>query len=316
MDQSVVSSLFKIYLRRSDLRESSIEIKSRAVRWFVELIGDMDVKGIRYSHAEDYKSWLAKGRSKSSANSYLRNLKPFFSWMFRSGYITENPFTSIKLYVVGESKKAVFEADEIERILKVADLRWQVIVLLGLCSMRRGEILNLCISDIDFEKNYILISPKKNTENTWSWEIKDHNQAYVGLPGKVADLIIQLMAEMPAGQPYVCLKPGYYARLIELSRKGELDYRKRLCPWGNFNRDFYSLLKRAKVSRKKFHALRATFATDRYNAGYDIKKIQYLLRHSSIQTTVGYVVKGLDEQQLVAESNGVFDHKYYASKVL
>jgi len=309
-----VKSLYEMYLSRSDLAESSVEITGRAVRWFTELFGDIDAEQINYGHADDFKAWLAKGRSKSSANTYLRTIKPFFAWLAERRHIEQNPFDKkLRLYVVGEQKRPLYTPDEIERLFAVADLRWKVIVALALNSMRRGEILNLVLSDIDFEKNLILITPKKDTEYTWRWDIKNHNQAYIGLPESVANLLVKLRENLPVKQPYITLKPAAYERNMRLKVAGELDHRLRKCPWGNFNRDFAMLLKRANVKRRRFHDLRSVFATERYRDGYSLKKLQCLLRHSSIQTTARYI-KEIEEQKLVAESAETFN-KHYASNV-
>lgn len=312
MEQSVTSLSVK-YLERSKLRESSVEIYSRAIRWFVELSDDLDVRVIDYGHAEDFKTWLAKGRSESAANTYLRPIKAFFSWLARRRYVDRDPFDGIKLYIVAEKKFDIYSLDEIARMLKVADLRWQVIISLALNSMRQGEILNLVLSDIDFDKNLILVTPKKDTAYTWRWDIKDYNQAYIGLPACVVPLLIELREQLAERQPYINLTAGRYYRQMVRKQAGTLTHRLRNCPWGNFNRDFKGLLERAHVKRKRFHDLRSTFATVRYNDGYSLKELQYLLRHSSIQTTARYV-RNLKEEKLVAKSIGTFT-KYYASNV-
>ena len=315
MEQSETSlfELFEKYLLRADLAESSVELYSRAVKWFVVLFGDVPAGRLSYEHAEDFKSWLGKGRAKTSANSYLRGIKPFFSWMHRRRYIETNPFDQVRLFRTGDKKIEVYEVDEVQRMFDVADLRWQVIISLALNSMRRAEILNLVISDIDFEKNMILVSEKKDTKHTWRWRIKNRNQFYIGLPEIVTKLLIRLRDELPIGQPYICLKHNYYRRNMRLKSESRLTHEKRNNPWGNFDRDFKSLLRRAIVRHRRFHDLRATFATERYNSGYNLKKLQYLLRHSSIQTTARYI-KNIDEQKLVAESAKTFE-KHYVSNV-
>lgn len=312
MEQSITSRI-REYKLRSHLRESSEEILDRAVRWFVELLGDVNPDVVTFGHVEDYKSWLAKGRSESSANTYLRIFKPFFSWMAKRRHIELDPFDGLRLYTVAEKKFEQYNPDEIHRIFKVANLRWQAIVCLALCSMRRAEILNLNIKDIDFEKDLILIKPKKDTEYTWRWDIKDHNEAYIGISDEVSRFLIMLAEQIQDGMPYVILKPKYFKRNMKLKKQKLLTTRLRNCPWGNFNRDFGTLLKRACVKKKRFHDLRGTFATDRYNEGYSLKELQYLLRHSSINTTANYI-RNIEEQKLVAKSGQTFK-KYYVSNV-
>jgi len=313
MENTITSRLGE-YKTRSHLRESSTEILDRAAKWFIELCGDMDPRGVTYGNIDDYKSWLAKGRSESSANTYMSVFSPFWSWMAKRHYIEQNPFDGVRLYKVQQKKFDTFKLDEIERLLSISTNLWKTIICLGLCGMREGEILNLVVSDIDFEKNMLRITPKKNTPYTWLWEIKDYSQAFVGFDDTVNKLLtIQCESLKGSMQPYPCLKPRYWERNLRLKKEGKLRHRLRNCPWGNFTRDFRTLMGRALVKPKRFHDLRGTFATERYKHGYNIKELQYLLRHSSIQTTARYI-HSFEEQKLVAKSGLTFQN-IYASKV-
>lgn len=332
MEQSVSSRIVQ-YKARSDLRESSVEILDRAVEWFIEQIGDKDVSELAYSDIDDFKRWLLKPRvrplrpgcrwrtgprmyvpSRATANTYLSIFKPFFVWLRRRGYISQDPFDGIRLYVVPEKKFDVYQVDEVSRILRVANPLWRTIFCLALSGMRRAEILNLNVRDIDFEKNHILVTPKKDTADTWRWDIKDSNQRYIGVDECIVRLLIgQCEALQGSKMPYVCLKKSYWERNLRLRDAGELSHRLRNCPWGNFSADFKALLRRARVKSKRFHDVRSTFATERYNDDYGLKELQYLMGHSSIQTTARYV-RNIEEQKLVAKSSQTFK-KYYATNV-
>lgn len=328
MKQSV-SERLREYKARSHLRESSEENLDRAVRWFIELHGDIEASAVRYGHIDDFKSWLIKPRrriiphanrqgshyqpSAATANSYLAIFKPFWGWLAKRGYIETDPFDGITLYPVTAPKYKQYSVEEVGRILIVADLRWRSIVCLGLCSMREAEILNLVISDIDFAENMILINPKIDTATTWRWDIKDYEREFIGLDDSIAGLLLRLIDGIDGDKPYVVLKDHYWRRNLKLRDSGELRHRKRTCPWGNFNRDWRSLCRRAKVTPRRFHDLRGTFATERYREGYDLKAIQTLMRHSSIQTTARYI-QGIETKKLVKQSGQTFK-KYYASLV-
>ncbi|MBN1377872.1 MAG: site-specific integrase [Gammaproteobacteria bacterium] len=294
-----ITELFNMYLQCSVLAESSADIKKRAAGYFLKLFGDMSPDLITFCHTEDFKNFLAKGRSNQSANIYLQNFKPFFTWMMKRGYIKTNPFSELKMFAIGTELTEKFNADELERILKVADTRWKVIVLLGLSSMRRAEILNLTVRDIDFDRAFIYIRGKKDSDTTWPWQIKNHNQAIVPLIKAVEQPLIELIEDL-GKQPYVVVVPEYYQRLMDRKAAGTLNFRLRNCPWGNFTRDFYCLLDRASVPRKRFHALRATFATKLDEKKFSLREIQKLMRHSSSQVTARYIRH--EQQELIARS--------------
>lgn len=312
MDNKSISSLFEMYLSRSDLAESSIELKRRSFKFFLDCFGDIDPARINYAEAEDFKVFLAKNRKKSSANIYLQNFKPFFSWMFKRGYIKDDPFSQIKLYTKENNIKPIYEKDEIERLMRIADKRWKVIILLGLTSLRRSEILNLCVSDIHFDKCYIHVTPKADGENTWKWDIKDHQSEITPLPEiweigeskyNLHILLMDLIDQLPRRQPYVIVKENYYQIMMKRKADDTLTWRHRNQPWPNFSRSYNSLLKRAKVSPKRLHDLRATFAT-KMSETLSLTKTQKLMRHSSPATTARYYIRN-QQEKLVTESNKI-----------
>jgi len=307
MCKQTVTMMFKLYIERSQLRESSIEIKSRAAELFVKWFGDLSIDKVGYGHAEDYRNLLLKERNTTSVNIYIQNFKSFWAWLVKRGYIDKNPFADIKMLPSGRQRIKPFTPDEIERILKVADNRWKAIVLLGLASMRRAEVLNLVVSDIYFDKDYICINPKKDTLYTWQWDIKNYcNEAIVLLPEMARNLLLGLIEELPVKQPYVFLTPERYQGCMRLKLEGKLTHRIRNCPWGNFSRDFRNLQRRAKViPTRRFHDLRGTFATT-MSQYLSLTDVQRLMRHASSNTTAQYYIKP-ERQKLVAKANGLMD---------
>jgi len=315
------SSLFELYLSRSDLRESSIEIKRRAFRFFQDYFAELPLDRISYAVVEDFRTLLTKGRSRTSANIYLQNIKPFFGWLVKRGYTNIDPFAGLAMYRIEKKRRPTYDSLEIERIMRVANQCWQVIVLLKLVSgLRRAEVLNLVVRDIHYDQRYILVSPKLETAETWLWLIKEHRQEIVPLPETVElpnmivkfhDLLIRL-SESLEKQPYVVLPAKYYHRNLKRREEGKLTYEDRLCPWPNFNRAFNSLLRRAKVNHKRPHDLRATCATT-LSKHLSLTETQRLMRHASPQTTAKYYIRH-DEEKLVQKASEI-TKKYYASNV-
>lgn len=309
--KKTVTELFEKYLECSDLTDSSVDIKRRVFKYYLCLFSEVDIGFISYCHAEDFRNYLAKGRSKQSANIYLQNFKPFFSWLAKRRFIPADPFAEVSLFRIGTEITEVYTEDEIRRMLLVADTRWRTIILLALSSMRRAEILNLTVRDIDFDGSLIYIREKRDSETTWAWTIKNHNAAIVPMAAAVEPLLTELMSSL-GSQPYVILPQRSYHRLIDRKQAGTLNFRLRNCPWGNFTRDYYSVLSRASVERKKFHSLRATFATRMDGEDFSLREIQKLMRHSCPQTTARYIRH--DQHELIAKSGAVLD-KYYETQL-
>ncbi len=311
-----VSELFKIYLSCGAYADSTIESKRIAMGFFINKLDDLDIDKVTYGHAEDYQKILWQGgRVAKTVNLYVIHLSHFFEWTIKHKYVQDNPFFGLKSLPEQINKRPRFTDEELTRMLEVANIYWTNLICLGSLGLRRGESLNLVVRDIHFDEGYILITPKKDTAETWRWGIKNRTQAYAPLPefimllGKMIKFqanLCKLIELLPQRQPYVSIPPGYFQRLMKSHREGILHHRKRKCPWGNFDRDFKALLKRACVSPKSFHDLRRTFAHKLKLAGYDLKETQTLMRHKSIQTTAEYYVN-IDEQELVSNVNGTFE---------
>lgn len=313
--------LFADYIECSDIAPSSQAIRGRAALYFCEQYGRgalLENPGeIGYAHAEDYRNALAKTRSKTTANIYFLNLKPFFSWLASRGFIERNPFREVRAFRIEQQHVKPYSDAEIARILMVANVRWQAATLLGLSSVRRSEIGNMVVSDIDFEQGLIRVSPKKDTPETWSWTVKNHQAQIVPLPQLIGTLkgrvnlhklLLDLIDDLGStGQPYLFLSRPQYKRRLAERDGGTLTWDKRVNPWTSFSRDWRNLLKRAKVDHRRFHDLRGTCAT-RLGDFLPLAKVQKIMRHSSPQITARYIQ--VDRDELVAESAGILGRCY------
>lgn len=317
----MVSELFELYLSRQDLRPSSVRFKRRALKYFLDYFGDMPVGGITRAIAEEYRTILAVGRSKSAANGYLANFKPFFEWLYRHNRIPQNPFYGLRQFRITRTQRITFTAYELSRMLKIASQIWRVRIVFGLLGMRRGEMLNVCDCDINLSSDHphIVLSPKKATKETWPFDLKDFAIRYVALPEKMYfdDIVVRLHADvkelMRQPWPYLCVEERYYKKLIQWQRNGKPDdstpfEEDCLDPTGNFQRMFRALQKRASVSpTKRFHELRAAFATKMID-GYGLDRAAEALGHSNVQTTRMYNRK--TEMSLVADMGKIAEKCY------
>jgi integrase len=313
MENQTVASMFETYLSRADLRPASVRFKKMALEYFLSAFGDMAVGGVTPALAEDYRTLLAKGRSKRSANGYLANFKPFWAWLFRHRIIEQNPFDSVILYRIAESRRETFGRDELAAMVYVADPLWQVRICLGLLGCRRGEMLNVCTRDIDLSANHphILLCDKKQTEYTWPWQPKNYRQRLIALPERMTfgDRIVDLhrrvleLIEFCDPKPYLCIEDKYYQRNMQKQREGKLTDLDAADPCGNFQRMFRDLQKRAGLrTLRRYHELRAAFVT-RMIAAKGLSKACEAAGHSNVQQTRTY--DRFSAMQLVADMSVV-----------
>jgi len=298
MKQSV-SSVFELYLERSDLRPNSIIAKRRALRYFVEWFGDLPCSGVAVAMAEDYKVMLAKGRSKSAANTYLDNFRPFWAWLVGHGRISVNPFYHVKPYKLDEKPKVFFTPDDLAKMVRFFDLLWRVRLAFGLLGCRRGMMQNVLVREIhlDGETPHVELSYKTKSDRTWPWGQKDYGVRYIGLPERIQvgeeslnvhRDVVELMERLPRHQPYLCLTPKEYDRMLERQSQGVLTQDHINDPAGNFQRGFNLRQTRAGIkSPKRYHELRAAYITHLIDS-VGIRRAQQAVGHKSLQTTARY----------------------------
>ena len=301
-----ISTLVMSYLAvHKAIESSTADLTKRSFKHLEGAMGDIAVEKFLFEHAERFQAWVIdSGRNKVTANIYIKTIRPVFSWAKQHHWIESNPFDGLKLFKPAKKRIRIFEPCEVQAILESCpDELWQAKVLLGKMSLRRGEVLNLTIDDIDFSREIIYISAKDDTKYTWSWQPKDKKIGQLPLPPQLNRILIKLLTELPDGQPYLLLKSQRYWRLMEMKRRGRLLDRVRKCPDNNFNREFQRILKRAGIKNGTFHDLRKTAITE-WAQSLQPQELQQLARHSDLKTTLAYYV-ALQEQVAIHKAHQV-----------
>lgn len=285
----------------SQIRESTHEQYDEAIRDFISVVGNVDFQNITLRHGEYYRQiCLDKGNSKATVAKKLRHLKRLFGLAVQRKQIEENPFQYIDMPRSPKKKHIrIYSQDECHRMLREAKrfvsennpntiVPWDLLILTGLeTGMRRGELLNMCWGDIDFDAHQIDITPKDNTNDTWEWLIKDTDERTVPLNQICTQLLIDLQSKRPVGYPYVFIPPQRYDFIQKLRKKGQWSYSdSRLKVVNNFYRQFSTIQKRASIKKKgTFHDLRRTALSNWFHQGCSEYDVMTLAGHSSFQTT-------------------------------
>ena len=214
--------------------------------------------------------------------------------------LDENPLRYIDMPKVKNKRVRIYSEAECISMLKAAKdfiseldqkttLKWDLLILVALqTGMRRGELLNLCWSDIDFDECIINITGKDDTKETWAWEIKDDEERSVAISESTAKYLIDLQEKTPPGYPYVFIPQSRYDFIQnKLRAKGKWSYSdSRLNIINNFYRDWSGILKRAGIKKRgKFHDCRATALSNWFNQGISEYEVMRLAGHSSFETT-------------------------------
>lgn len=203
--------------------------------------------------------------SKVTVDNVRRNISSFFSWLEEEDYILKSPMRRIHKIKTKQPVKEIISDEAIEllrdhcqcpRDLAMIDLLYST-------GIRVGELVNLNISDIDFEARECIVFGKGDKERKVYFDAKAKLHLLNYLHKRDDDnpaLFVTLDA------PHERLKiSGVEVRIRTLGRK----------------------LNMGKIHPHKFRRTMATRAIDK---GMPIEQVQKLLGHSQIDTTMQYAI--------------------------
>jgi integrase/recombinase XerD len=216
----------------------------------------------------------------SSQHLHLKEIRQFFSWLAKQNFIPFNPAADLELpKVPRQLPKAVLSIDEVERILQQPDvttplgLRDRAIFeVLYSTGMRRQEVCRVRLDHIYVDRQVLFVSLGKGQKDRYvpiglralTWIARYVQQAR---PQLSLDLTEQTLFLTVDGTP---IHPD---SLTEYGRR---------------------YLKGAGVEKPgACHIFRHTMATLMHDNGADIRTIQAILGHESLDTTQIYTRVGL-----------------------
>ena len=121
------------------------------------------------------RSWIIRlvdsGLSNRSINRKTSSLNSYYKFLIKTGDITHSPLAKHKALKVQKKVNIPFSEQEIETVLSTAAthdfeaMRNKLIVeLFYSTGIRRSELINLKLNDVDFEQNQIKVLGKRNKE--------------------------------------------------------------------------------------------------------------------------------------------------------
>lgn len=238
---------------------------------------------VRRITTEQLRDYLANYQqinncSKSTVDNIRRNISSFFSWLEEEDHILKSPMRRIHKIKTKKVVKETISDEDIERLRDHCEVSRDIAIidLLYSTGIRVGELVNLNISDINFEERECIVYGKGEKERRVYFDAKAklHLQNYISTrKDKNPALFVTLDA------PYERLKiSGVEIRLRELGRRLNM---KKIHP----------------------HKFRRTMATRAIDKGMPIEQVQKLLGHSQIDTTMQYAI--------VNQNNVKVSHRRY-----
>lgn len=213
----------------------TLQDQMRALRLFEKFIGGSKIlHKIRPREAEAFISHrLRSGVSTGTANKDIRTLQSIFHLAIEpGGYSVEgqNPFARLGQRKRTRQSIRYVTVEEYRQFTGAAErLWWKALVSIGYGSdLRRNEILNLTWADIDFERQWIHVNPKRESANMIEWEPKDHELRVVPMPDETVQLLANIQAEAQEEHSYIFISPKRLERIKQREKAGKWNSRSEI----------------------------------------------------------------------------------------
>ena len=180
MDMASGVRKFHIRCVSMNLSKRTMDTYSFQIKRFVLFLdrkyGKMDLEDIS---PECIRGFIAdqynKGYSPTTVHGTYRCINTFFRFLYGDGYIPRNPMENIPKPKVPKKHARTFNTEEIKKILSCFRLdsfcgirNYTIVNLLFGTGMRRMEMLNLTLSDVDLTESKICVMGKGNIERNIS----------------------------------------------------------------------------------------------------------------------------------------------------
>jgi site-specific recombinase XerD len=162
---------FELSLRATNKSPATVKTYCAAVHQLAAFLSangmPTEVANISREHIEAFLVDLLERRSPSTAKTRHGGLHVFFKWLVDDGEIASSPMTNVSPPKVPEKPVPVLTDEQLGALLKscdgrsFADRRDAAIIRLFLDSgMRRAELANLTLDDLDFDHDVALVLGK------------------------------------------------------------------------------------------------------------------------------------------------------------
>lgn len=256
------------------LRDKSQEmVKYILNQHILPVIGGYRLQDITPMQIQAIMSGLV-GKSNSLQSKVLINLRSIFKAAQENGLIVRSPVSSmLKPGGKKTQEKTALTPQECEKLIeRVRNPRAKTFLLIALnTGMRRGEILALKWDDVDFEKKLIHVR---------------RNAVLMRGGTKLSDEL-----KTKAGRRDIPLTETLEAHLLAEKKRTHSQYilamQNHQPMTDSSYKSMWRLIERELPEKHvTAHILRHTYITRLFEAGLDIKEIQYLAGHSSVDMTL------------------------------
>jgi integrase/recombinase XerD len=271
---------FQSFLRlEKSLSKNSIVAYTEDVHLFVQFLSDkkLDIspEKIEHTHLTDFLKWLnEKDRMATTQSRVISGMRAFYKYLLLENLVSKDPTELLETPKLGRKLPDVLNVDDINNMLNAIDLSTPkgnrdrtMLETMYSCGLRVSELVNLKISDLFFDTEFIRVIGKGNKQrlipigreamkfiNIYKNDIRVHQEVQKGFEDflflnnrgkKLTTVMVFLIIKKIAAQ---------------------IGLKKHVSP----------------------HTFRHSFATHLVENGADLRAVQEMLGHESITTTEIY----------------------------
>ncbi len=261
--------LFTQHLRSTGKANATVIAYSKDIEQLIDFVskqGKTDSASVTADDINDFKETLKRQRyTGKSISRKINSIKAFFRFLIAESIVSENPAEIISHPKYDQSPPRVLTKIEYRALRDATrgDARMYAIVeVLLQTGMRISELANLLTTDIDFERNIVMIRPQNSREA---------RRVPLNLAGKKS-----LM-------DYLQIRPR--------AREKTLFLTKTCRPFlvRNIRTALDRYFRIAGIKEAKVNDLRHTFIVEQLKAGTPLVYVSQLVGHKRITTTEKYL---------------------------
>ena len=256
---------FSLFLLETEAHQDLVKVDKKIIRNFMVYLGEQKI-------------------AKRSINRKLSSLRSFYLFLLKVGEIKTSPLENIQSLKFYAEKQIPFSEEEmadqqreVNRPAKKSLLKELIVETLYQTGIRRAELVNLLLENVDFSKSEIKVIGKGNKARV--------------IP--ISKKLSTLMAE------YLLIRKPLeaYTEYFFINAKGKKLNDKFVYSTVN---TYLSLVTSKK--KKSPHILRHSFATHVLEYGAEISKVKMIMGHSSLASTQVYTSANIEQLKKVFNS--------------
>lgn len=239
------------------------------------------IKDINYSQIRNWIVHLVEsGLSNRSVNRKISSLNSYYKYLQKIGEISNNPLSKHKALKTSKKLQIPFSQQEINTVLDELNfdtsfegIRDRLIIeLFYSTGIRRIELINIKVSDLDLSRKTLKVLGKRNKERI--------------IP-LIESIVITVQEYIDKRKHLVDIQDEEF---LFLTKKGVKIYETLVYRIIN---NYFS--KASNKVKKSPHVLRHSFATHLLNQGANLNAVKELLGHSSLAATQIYTHNSVAE---------------------